>query len=191
MVAYFKELFTLTNPGQVCGLIATLLCFIMPLFKKKWQILTANGFINVFFALNLLFIHEIGSGIVMNCVAIVQTLVAFWHLFKKTKTSMAENIVFLLLNVGFAAALLLSRHLKGEEITLWLELLPLIAAAFNTLAIFQPDEQKTRVLIFFNASIYFSYYCVLGATSMFAELLAAITAVIGLIRYRKPKKAAK
>ena len=63
----------------------------------------------------------------------------------------------------------------------WLDILPIIAAVFNMLAIFQPDEQKTRVLIFLNAGTYFSYYCALGATSMFAELLAAVTAVIGLI----------
>ena len=163
--------------GQAFGLVATILCFIMPLFKKKWQILFVNGFVNVFFALNLLLIDQIGTGIIMNCVAIAQTVVSFWHLKKNTTVTKLENIIFFLLYVGLG-----SLGFSGP-----LDILPIIAAVFNMLAIFQPDEQKTRVLIFLNASTYFSYYCALGATSMFAELLAAVTAVIGLIKYRKKK----
>ena len=163
--------------GQACGILATILCFAMPLFKKKWQILFVNVFVNVFFALNLLLIDQIGTGIIMNCVAIVQTLVSFWHLKKDTAVTKAENIIFFILYVGLG-----SLGFGG-----WLDILPIIAAVFNMLAIFQPDEQKTRVLIFFNAGTYFSYYLALGATSMFAELLAAITALIGLVKYRKKK----
>ncbi len=33
----------LYNLGQACGILATILCFIMPLFRKKWQILLANA----------------------------------------------------------------------------------------------------------------------------------------------------
>jgi len=163
--------------GQALGIVATVLCFIMPLFKKKWQMLLVNGFVNLFFALNLLLINQVGTGIIMNCVAIVQTVVSYWHLKKETSVTKTENIIFFLLYVGLGS---LGFHS-------WLDILPIIAAVFNMLATFQPDEQKTRVLIFFNAGTYFSYYCALGATSMFAELLAAVTAVIGLIKYRKKK----
>jgi hypothetical protein len=66
-----------------------------------------------------------------------------------------------------------------------LDFLPIIASVFNMLAVFQKDEQKTRYLVLCNASIFCAYYIILGSTSMLAELLAVITTVIGLIKYRK------
>ena len=68
-----------------------------------------------------------------------------------------------------------------------LDLLPIVASVFNMLAVFQKDEQKTRILILFNASIFCLYYIIIGSTSLLAELLAVITTVIGLIKYRKSK----
>lgn len=168
--------------GQAFGVFATLCCFAMPLFKKKWQMLVLTALGNLFFALNYIALGEIRTGMVLNIVAIIQVGITFVHLKKNTDVSMAENIIFLVLNVGLAVLLLV---LKKEPVRLWLELLPLVAAVFNTLATFQRDEQKTRVLTLINAGTYFAYYAVLGMTSMFAELLAVITCVIGMIRYRK------
>jgi len=168
--------------GQAFGIFALLCCFIMPLFRKKWQMLVLTALGNLFFALNYIAIGEIRTGMVLNVVAIVQVGITFLHLKKNTDVSMAENIIFLAANVGLCILLLV---LKTEEYNIWLELLPLVAAAFNTLATFERDEQKTRILTLINAGTYFAYYAVLGMSSMFAELLAAVTCVIGLIRYRK------
>ena len=168
--------------GQAFGILALICCFIMPLFQKKWQMLVLTALGNLFFALNYIAIGEIRTGMILNVVAIVQVGVTFLHLKKDTAVSMVENIVFLAANVGLCVLLLV---LKTEEYSIWLELLPLVAAAFNTLATFERDEQKTRWLTLINASTYFAYYAVLGMSSMFAELLAAVTCVIGLIRYRK------
>lgn len=168
--------------GQACGIFATLCCFAMPLFKKKWQMLLLTALGNLFFALNYLAIGEIRTGLILNVVAIVQVGITFLHLKKDTAVSMVENVIFLAANVGLAVLLLV---LKTEEYNIWLELLPLVAAVFNTLATFERDEQKTRVLTLINAGTYFAYYAILGMTSMFAELLAVITCVIGLVRYRK------
>jgi hypothetical protein len=38
------------------GIFATLCCFAMPLFKRKWQMLLVNVAGNLFFILNLLFL---------------------------------------------------------------------------------------------------------------------------------------
>lgn len=168
--------------GQAFGVFATLCCFIMPLFKKKWQMLVLTALGNAFFALNYIAIGEIRTGMILNVVAIVQVGITFLHLKKGTAVSMAENIIFLAANVGLAVLLLV---LKTEPYTIWLELLPLVAAVFNTLATFERDEQKTRALTLINAGTYFAYYAILGMSSMFAELLAAVTCVMGLIRYRK------
>ena len=172
--------------GQAFGIFATLCCFAMPLFKKKWQMLVLTALGNLFFALNYIAIGEIRTGMILNIVAIVQVGITFIHLKKNTDVSMAENIIFLFVNVGMALLLLILKDgWAALNIKNWLEILPLIAAVFNTLATFQRDEQKTRILTLFNASTYFAYYAVLGMSSMFAELLAVVTCIIGMIRYRK------
>lgn len=197
--------------GQAFGILALICCFVMPLFKKKWQMLVLTALGNLFFALNYISIGEIRAGMVLNVVAIVQVAITFIHLKAGNDVTVFENMVFLLLNVLLVIVLLLLQESKTDflalltpgELPLWdrlqglgilvvaafknkpLELIPPIAAVFNTLATFQRDEQKTRVLTLINAGTYFTYYAVLGMSSMFAELLAAITCVIGMIRYRR------
>ena len=161
--------------GQGMGILATICCFIMPLFKKKWHMLICTAIANVFFALNLLFIGQVSSAIIINIVAVVQTLVSLWHVKRESRVTLPENIIFLVLYVvcgslGFKSAL---------------DILPIVGAVFNMLATFQRDEQKTRVLVLLNASTFFGYYLAAGSTNMLAELLAIVTTVIAMIKYRK------
>ena len=169
--------------AQAFGIFATLCCFAMPLFKRKWQMLLINVASNLFFILNLLLLgfHETGdlfanaTAMIVNLVSLVQVLISYWHVKKGTPVTKAENIIFLLLYVGMG-------FIGFNRV---LDFLPIIASVFNMLAVFQKDEQKTRVLVLFNASIFCIYYIILGSTSLLAELLAVITTLIGLIRYRK------
>ena len=169
--------------AQAFGIFATLCCFAMPLFKKKWQMLLINVGGNLFFILNLLLLgyHETGNlfanatAMIVNVVSLVQVLLSYWHVIKGTPVTMVENALFLGLYVGMGFI--------GFQRAL--DFLPIVASVFNMLAVFQKDEQKTRYLVLFNASIFCLYYIIIGSTSMFAELLAAITTVIGLIKYRK------
>ena len=168
--------------AQAFGIFATLCCFAMPLFKRKWQMLLVNIAGNLFFILNLLLLglHEgdlfaNATAMIVNVVSLVQVLISYWHVKKETPVTMAENIIFLLLYVGMGFI--------GFQRAL--DFLPIIASVFNMLAVFQKDEQKTRYLVLCNASIFCAYYIILGSTSMLAELLAVITTVIGLVKYRK------
>jgi len=171
--------------AQAFGVFATLCCFAMPLFKKKWQMLLVNVASNLFFILNLLLLglHETGdlfanaTAMIVNVVSLVQVLISYWHIQKKIPVSTGENIVFLLLYVGMGFV----------GFNRALDLLPIVASVFNMLAVFQKDEQKTRILILFNASIFCLYYIIIGSTSLLAELLAVITTVIALVKYRKSK----
>ena len=169
--------------AQACGILATLCCFAMPLFKKKWQMLLITVGSNLFFVLNLLLLglHETGdlfanaTAMIVNGVSLVQVLLSYYHVRKDTPVTTPENILFLILYValgfmGFNRAL---------------DLLPIVGSVFNMLAVFQKDEQKTRYLVLCNASIFCAYYIILGSTSLLAELMAVITTVIALIKYRK------
>ena len=169
--------------AQVFGLFATLCCFIMPLFKRKWQMLLVNVASNLFFILNLLLLglHETGdlfanaTAMIVNLVSLAQVLLSYVHVQKDIPISKAENIVFLLLYVG----------LGFVGFNRALDLLPIVASVFNMLAVFQRDEQKTRCLVLCNASIFCTYYISVGSTSLLAERMAVITTVIALIKYRK------
>ena len=169
--------------AQAFGIFATLCCFAMPLFKRKWQMLLVNVAGNLFFILNLLFLgyHETGSlfanatAMIVNVVSLVQVLISYWHVKQGSPVTTAENIIFLLLYVGMG---FIGFHRA-------LDFLPIIASVFNMLAVFQKDEQKTRYLVLCNASIFCAYYIIIGSTSLFAELMAVITTVIALIKYRK------
>ena len=161
--------------GQAVGILATICCFIMPLFKQKWHMLICTAVANLFFALNLFLIGQVSSAIIINIVAVAQTFVSMLHVKRDTKVTPAENIIFLILYVvcgslGFKSAL---------------DILPIVGAVFNMLATFQRDEQKTRVLVLLNASTFFGYYLAAGSTNMLAELLAIVTTVIAMIKYRK------
>ena len=169
--------------AQAFGIFATLCCFAMPLFKRKWQMLLVNVAGNLFFILNLLFLgyHETGNifanatAMIVNVVSLVQVLISYWHVKKGTPVTTAENIIFLLLYVGMGFV----------GFNRALDFLPIIASVFNMLAVFQKDEQKTRLLVLCNASIFCAYYIIIGSTSLLAELMAVITTLIGLIKYRK------
>ena len=131
----------------------------------------------------LLGLHETGdlfanaTAMIVNVVSLVQVLISYWHVQKGTPVTKLENIIFLILYVG----------LGFVGFNRALDFLPIIASVFNMLAVFQKDEQKTRLLVLCNASIFCTYYIIIGSTSLLAELLAVVTTVIALIRYRKRK----
>lgn len=168
--------------AQAFGIFATLCCFAMPLFKKKWQMLLVNVAGNLFFILNLLLlgVHSgdwLGNAtaMIVNLVSLVQVLISYRHVQRGTPVTKIENLVFLALYVGMGFI----------GFNRALDFLPIIASVFNMLAVFQKDEQKTRLLVLCNASIFCSYYIIIGSTSLLAELMAVITTVISLIKYRK------
>lgn len=168
--------------AQAFGIFATLCCFAMPLFKKKWQMLLINVAGNLFFILNLLLLganegnlFANSTAMIVNWVSLVQVLISYWHVAKDTPVTKAENIIFLLLYVG----------LGFIGFNRALDFLPIVASVFNMLAVFQKDEQKTRLLVLCNASLFCAYYIIIGSTSLLAELMAVITTVIALIKYRK------
>jgi len=163
--------------GQFFGILMTVCCLILPLFKKKWQMLVVTAAINACAVFNLILIGQIGSGAFLCIVGVVQALVSLWHVLKERPVSGKENILFLVLYLGVGAV----------GFRQMLDLLPMVAAVFNMLATFQRDEQKSRVYILINAVIFLIYYLLVGSTSAMAEVCIISTSVLALCRYRKKK----
>lgn len=174
--------------GQVIGLLATLSCLVLPLFRKKWQMLLCNAFGNFLFGANLLLIGQTRS-LLIYAVAILQVFVTLWHHRRKTAVSRGENLLFLGLYV-FCGALGYARPM---------DLLPIFGAVFNMLATFQPDEQKTRYLLLANTSVFAVYYFLCRSTSLLASVITIFSTLAGIWKYREknfmrgsqPRKQAK
>lgn len=161
--------------GQALGLMGTLCCLILPFMKKKWQMLALTAIVNIFCALNLVLIGQVGSVILIYVVAVVQTIVALWHLKKDTAVTKAENLIFLLLYVVCGAL----------DLRTFVDVIPIVGAVFHMLATFQRDVQKTRWLLLFNSLTFMVYYALVGSTSVFSTLITMTSTILAMIRYRK------
>ena len=166
--------------GQALGLLGTLCCLILPFMKQKWQMLALTASVNIFCALNLILIGQVGSVIFIYVVAVVQTLVALWHLRKDTTVTIWEKILFLCLYVCCGAL----------DLRALPDVIPIVGAIFHMLATFQRDVQKTRWLLLFNSLTFMVYYALVGSTSVLSTLVTATSTLLAMYHYGHQKTAA-
>lgn len=161
--------------GQAFGVLSSLCCLVMPLWKKKWQMLVSSAIANVAATMNLVFLGEFGSAAIINLVATVQVFISLWHVQKDKPVTRAENVIFFIVYVALGAL----------GVNKAIDVLPIIGVVLFMFMAFQRDEQKTRMFTLGNATVFFVYYLVLGSTVVFAEIFAMVSSIIGLIKYRK------
>ena len=160
--------------GQIFGILATLNCLVLPLFRRKWQMLLSNAFGNLLFALNLLFIGQPRS-LPIYAVAILQVFVTLGFLRREQPVTPRVNLLFLFLYIACG----LSTYAQP------LDLLPIIGAIFNMLATFQPDEQKTRYLLLANTLVFALYFFLIRSTSILSSVVTTVSTLAGIYHYRK------
>ena len=110
-------------------------------------------------------------------IAIVQIIVSHIHDKKGTAVPLLEKIIFLVLYIAGGLV-----GLTGPK-----EILPIIAAIFYMVAMFQKDPQKIRYILLGNMSSWVVYFLFPFNTSIFAQIAGIISSVIGILRYRKQK----
>ena len=172
--------------GQFLGIVATVVTVMMPVFRKKWQMLAATIASNLLLALNFILIGQIGSAAFLCFVAIVQSVVSMRHTVRQTKASTAEQLLFLCLYVGFGLVGIVTAPGFVLEVSYrnLLELLPILGAAILTFSIFASSEQTTRKFLLANISIWAVYTALIGSTTFFAEVAAFVTTASALYKYR-------
>lgn len=173
--------------GQVLGLGATALSIIVPLFKKKWQMVLNTLLINILIALNFIFIGEIGSAAYLCMVAVVQCVISLIHLRRHTKATGTETAIFLFLYLGFGLLGLMSSpdFVWAVNARNLLELLPICGALVSMIFVFIPDEQKARWCLLLTCSIWAVYMGIIGSTAVFSQLATAAITVAALFKYHK------
>lgn len=165
--------------GQFFGLLVLVCTLVGNQLPKKWMMITVALLTNVFAGLNVVLLGQIGSAVMVNVVAVIQTLVALWHEHKKTKVTLTEKIIFFVAYVGFGLL-----GCKG-----WMDILPVAGALMFLLSIFAKNEQGVRAFTVANAIIWIVYYVLIGSSTLFAQIGNLISNLIALWRYReKPAK---
>lgn len=164
--------------GQVVGILVTITVIIIQQLKKRTQILWASVLVNILGALNVYLLSgSLGSGVIVNFVAIAQILIALWHEKKNTSETIIEKIIFFILYVGVGIICYTSP----------IDILAILAAVFYMIAMLQKNEQKIRLCLLANMTSWTIYHAILMSTGIFAQLAGIASAVIALIRYRKTK----
>ena len=173
--------------GQILGIGSTICTIILPFFKKKWQILTANIMVNLLIALNFILIGKIGSAAFLCLVAIAQAIVSMVHDKKGTAISLTEKILFLVLYVGFGFFGIFTAPGFVPEINTQnlLELMPIVGALMLMFSVFSKTEQTMRKFLLVNATIWTIYTGIVGSTAFFTDLFCMISTTSALIKYRK------
>jgi len=164
--------------GQALGVVSAVCSLILPMLKKKSQMLVMTMFTNGLVALNLIMIDQFGSAVLIHSLAVVQAIVSLRHVQKDTAVTKAEGGAFLLLYI--ACGLLGYKSL--------IDVLPIVGCLFNMLATFQRDVHKTRILILINVSTFLIYYLIVGSTSALMVGSTIVTTLIAMIRDRKHAK---
>lgn len=173
--------------GQGFGILSTITDVSLPLFKKKWQMLVANIAVNTFLLLNLVFLGQIGSGIFLFLVAMVQGAVNLIHTLREQPPKKWEYAVFFILYVGlgFYGLLTAPGFVPGINAKNLLELLPIIGAVFSMLFVSTREENKARVFLLCCSTLWSIYHAIIGSTSFFGSFIGVITCTIAMIRDRK------
>ena len=151
-------------------------CFLVPLFKKKWQILTGAMFNNLFIGLNFVLLGETFSGLV-SLLGIVQCVLAIWHVVREKPVPLAESIVFAIIGV--------SMSLGG--LTKIIGILPVIAIVAYNISVFVPKEQTVRKFLLLNAGAWLLYDALIMSTSFFGHIIGFVSTAIALFKYREKK----
>ena len=161
--------------GQALGLVGGVCGLILPMLKKKSQMLVMTMGTNGTAALNLLLIGRPDSACMIHSLAVVQALVSLWHVRRDAPVIKGENGIFMVLYIACG--------LMGYQGVI--DLLPIVGSLFNMLATFQRDVQKTRVLILINVSFFLVYYVIIRSTSVFMVLSSILTTLIAMYRHGK------
>ena len=161
--------------GQALGVVSAVCSLILPMLKKKSQMLVMTMFTNGLVALNLVMIGEFGSAVLIHSLAVVQAVVSLRHIRHETPVTKRENLLFLVLYVACG--------LLGYKRPI--DVLPIVGSLFNMAATFQKDVHKTRVLILINVSTFVVYYILVRSTSVLMVSCTIVTTLIAMIRDRK------
>ncbi|MBQ9805854.1 MAG: YgjV family protein [Clostridia bacterium] len=164
--------------GQGFSILATLITFLSYQMNTRRSVLFTQTAATVSMCVGYFFLGAT-SGFALNVVGIVRN-VTYYFTGKSRKAS-------LIASAFFAAVMVVLGVLSWQA---WYSLLIIVALAVNTVFLSLGDAQKLRKSILFTSTSIFLYNIfVFSIGGMANELVAIISSIIGIIRFRKNKNA--
>ncbi len=175
--------------GQIIGVVASVIAVLIPIYKKKWQMLINNIIVNFLLGLNLIFLDEIGSGIFLFAVAVLQGIINLIHTLRGEEVKLPEKVIFFVLFVGLGIYGLVTAPgfvpaINGKNL---LELLPIMGAVMSMCFVFARQEQTARKFLLCCDSLWATYYAFIGSTAILGNIASITLCLIAMFAYRKKK----
>ncbi len=181
--------------AQIFGVCSMISCFLVPLFMRKWQIMTGAIFNNLFIGLNLLLLGQLFSGL-MSLFGIVQCLLVIFHVVREKPVPLAETFVFAAISIATACVgpFLAMRDLPFAQILMnyFLKqygILPIIASLSYNVSVLVRKEQTVRLFLLINAGAWVLYDGMILSTAFFGHMIGLVSTAFALWKYREKRKA--
>ena len=150
-------------------------------FKNRKTILIALLCLNLFSALNLIFLGSFSAAYI-TLFAILEMIVNYLFERKKKSTPKPVVVLYILVNIALGALTFAKP----------LDLLPLLAAIIFCFTVLTKDEQNIRKLMFLNQSLWLIFDLSVGAYVLLgSNILTLVSTATALYRFRNKKSPAK
>ncbi len=175
----------LTIVGQAFGVLSIITGVISMQLKKRWQILLALAFLNLFLVFNQLFLGMSYSSIIGCGLAAVHCPVNAYKVKKGIPASRAENVIWSALYfLSWGVGLYISARMGMAS---RMDILPFFGVLTFVLSVYVPKERDVRIFTLLNALVYLVYNALNFNIAAVSQVLTIVSVVVALIRYREKK----
>ena len=173
--------------GQICGLIIIVTNPLAMQFPKRWQMLLMLSGVNFLSVINQLCVGSGFASATVCGVAMLHCAVNSYKSGKGREIRTVENVVW---SAVYFAALGVSIFISAQVgAATWLDVFPVLGTVAFLGSVLCKREQTIRKFTFVNCLIYFVYNIINLNVTAVSQLIAMISIVIALYRYREKKPA--
>lgn len=168
--------------AQALGVVAIILGFINYIVKTRGQVIFVNSVTTICFVLHYLCLGA-WAGMALNLVACIRNIV-YYYAGKNGQVSKALSITFAVIMgvMGITVSLIAKEG--------WYFIFSVVALMINSFAMSFSNPSNIRKSILITSPLVLVYNCfVFSVGGAVYESVAIISAIIGLIRYKKTEHA--
>jgi hypothetical protein len=169
--------------GQAFGVLAIVTGVISMQLSKRWQILLALAFLNLFLVFNQLFLGMSFSAIIGCGLAAIHCPVNAYKVKRGKPAGRAENVIWSVLYfASWGVGLYISARMG---IASWLDILPFFGVLTFIISVYVPRERDVRIFTLLNALVYLVYNALNMNIAAVSQVLTIISVIVALVRYRE------
>lgn len=173
--------------GQICGILIIILSAISTQFPKRWQILLVFAGMNFLSVINQLCVGAGYASAIGCAIAAIHCPINSYKARKGRPTSLLENVLWSILYfAAWGVGVFIAAQLGKAS---WLDVFPLLGTITFLFSVFLPKERDVRIFTFANSLVYCIYNAINLNVAAVSQVLAMISVIVALIRYREKKSA--